>query len=64
MKLINQKINERKFKSWTETESGGRIYTKEIKGIFGWRAEYIKTADENENTLEFKQYIYITNREN
>ncbi len=58
MKLSNQKINERKFKNWVKTEDGGRIYTKELKGKFGWRAEYIKIVDKNENTLEFKQNIY------
>ena len=58
MKLRNQKVNERKFKNWIETETGGRIYTKELKGKFGWKAEYIKEVDENEKTLEFKQNIY------
>ena len=60
--MINKrrKLNERKFKNWTETSSG-RIYFKKIKGKFEGYAEYIKIVDKNENTLEFTQKIYNEN---
>ncbi len=55
MKEKKQKENEKKFKNWIDTEDGGRLYKKKIKGRFGWYAEYIKKVDEQENTLMFKQ---------
>lgn len=48
-----RKENEKKFKDWTDTDSGGRTYVKEIKSKSGWKAEYIKIVDNKENTLEF-----------
>lgn len=55
MNLNKRRTNERKFKRWAETESGGRVYTKELKGKYGWSAEYIKVVDKNEETQEFMQ---------
>ena len=58
MNLNKRRITERKFKRWVETESGGRVYTKELKGKYGWSAEYIKVVDKNEATQEFMQKVY------
>jgi hypothetical protein len=56
-----QKENERKFKNWIYLEDGGRLYKKEIRGRFGWFAEYIKKVNNQETTLEFIQKIYDEN---
>ncbi len=61
MKESKRKENERKFKSWIDDEDGGRLYTKKIRGKFGWYAEYVKKVDVQENTLEFTQKIYDEN---
>lgn len=60
MEQKKRKLNERKFKNWTETESG-RIYFKKVKAKFEGYAEYIKIVDNEENTLEFTQKIYNEN---
>ena len=56
--MDKRKLNERKFKQWSQTDAGGRKYIKEIIGRYDWKAVYIKVVDENENTLRFYQEIY------
>ena len=56
--MNRRRINEKKYTQWSSTESGGRVYKKEIKGKHGWIALYIKIVDKNEVTLEFIQKIY------
>ena len=58
MNSIKRRKNERQFKNWVETTSGGRKYWFEIKGRLGWKAVYVKEVDQNENTLTFQQEIY------
>ncbi|MBZ0202157.1 MAG: hypothetical protein K8I03_03990 [Ignavibacteria bacterium] len=53
--------NEIKYENWIQTDDGGRIYIYEVTGKSGWKAKYIKTVDENENTLFFVQEIYDEN---
>ena len=50
--------NERKYGSWQTLPDGGRIYTLEIKGHYGWRARYLKQVDDVEETTRFWQEIY------
>jgi hypothetical protein len=50
--------NERKFKQWSKTDFGGRLYSREVKGKGDWRAVYYKEVDSNENTVRFWQEIY------
>lgn len=56
--MKKRKTNEKKFKKWIETDSGGRAYKKVLKGKYGWSAEYIKIVDKNEETQEFMQNVY------
>ena len=58
---MNQKkrlSNENEFNSWSDKKDGGRIYSFEILGRFGWISRYLKETDENENTIKFWQEIY------
>jgi len=50
--------NEKKFSYWAEQPDGSKIYWFEITGRMGWKARYIKTVDNNEVTLSFRQEIY------
>jgi len=50
--------NERKFGGWQETEGGGRVYRRVIRGRSGWSAAYCKEVDGAENTLRFWQEIF------
>ncbi len=52
--------HENRFDSWTETDSHGRIYRKEIiaRNGSGWKAVYLQEVDQEENTLRFWQEIY------
>ena len=38
--------------------NGGRMYSYEVKGHYGWTARYVKEVDESEFTLRFYQEIY------
>jgi hypothetical protein len=49
--------NEKKFKSWKETENG-RVYILTIKGKLDWTAKYVKEVNFEETTISFKQEIY------
>ena len=54
MKNSKRKLNEKKFKFESQTETKtGRIYKKTVKGKFGWKAEYAQAVNENENTMQF-----------
>ena len=50
--------NERKFGGWQQTEGGGRIYRRVIRGRSGWSAACCKQVDVAENTLRFWQEIF------
>ncbi len=50
--------NEKKYERWAETPDGGRIYTFDVKGKYGWIAKYIKQVDSKELTISFRQEIY------
>ncbi len=50
--------NEKDFEHWEDLETGGRRYWFEIKGRSGGKARYVKTVDENEQTVSFVQEIY------
>lgn len=56
--MNNRVQNEKKFRTWNELPSGGRIYWLEIIGRFGWCARYLKEVDADEVTLRFWQEIY------
>jgi hypothetical protein len=56
--MSSRSANERRFKQWTETENGGRLYTRKVIGQYGWYAIYVKEVDANENILLFRQEIY------
>ena len=57
MKKSKRKLNEKKFETWTESKTG-RIYRKTVSGKFGWKAEYVKTVNEEKDTMQFIQNIY------
>lgn len=50
--------NEREYETWIQKEDGGRIYSFEVIGKFGWKAKYLKEVDYNEVTVRFWQEIY------
>jgi len=50
--------NEKKFQHWEMLANGGRRYSYEVRGQFGWAARYVKVVDENETTIKFYQEIY------
>ena len=37
--------NERKFGKWNELPDGGRRYSFEVQGRYGWSARYLKEVD-------------------
>lgn len=51
-------LNETKFQDWAELSDGGRKYWFDVYGRHGWKARYIKTVDESEETTAFFQEIY------
>ncbi len=53
--------NERKFGQWEELSGGGRRYSREITGRYGWKARYVKEVDSSERTIGFYQEIYDEN---
>lgn len=58
MNIQKRLSNEKTFDTWTEKEDGGRIYSFEIAGRYGWRAKYIKETNATETTIRFWQEIY------
>ena len=59
--MTKRKENERKYKNWELTDTGGRLYWYEVTGRMGWTARYIKEVDKNEKTIRFLQEIYDEN---
>jgi hypothetical protein len=57
MENSKRRLNEKKYETWTEIKTG-RIYRKSITGKFGWKAEYVKTVNKQEETILFIQNIY------
>ncbi len=53
-----RKKNEIEFETWIEKENGGRIYSFEVFGKFGWKAKYLKEVNNEEVTMKFWQEIY------
>ena len=51
MKTAKRRQNEKQFKNWESTASGGRKYWLEVVGRLGWSARYVKEVDFNEKTL-------------
>lgn len=56
--MSSRTANQRKFGSWTETETGGRLYRRLIRGRSGWHAAYCKEVDAAEKTVRFWQEIF------
>jgi len=50
--------NEKKFPNHKDLTDGSRMYWFEINGRIGWKARYVKIADDQEVTLSFRQEIY------
>ena len=50
--------NERKYGTWRELPSGGRLYSYDVRGRSGWRATYVKEVDAEELTVKFYQEVY------
>lgn len=51
--------NEREYPFWKPSDSGGRIYWKEIPAKRkGGKARYVKEVDKHETTILFLQEIY------
>ena len=53
-----REANEKGFDTWIDNQDGGRIYSFEIAGKSGWKANYLKEVDSNEVTVKFWQEIY------
>ena len=53
--------NEKEYDLWIEKSDGGRIYSFEIEGRFGWVSKYLKETDADEITVKFWQEIYDEN---
>jgi hypothetical protein len=62
--MSNKKQNEKEYQNWTETESGGRLYWKEVVAgdKSGRVSRYEKAVDCNEITITFVQKILDINR--
>jgi hypothetical protein len=56
--VSSRNANEKRFKQWVETETGGRLYTRQVQGQYGWYAVYIKEVNADEEIISFKQEIY------
>ncbi len=61
MKEQKRLKNERKYKSWAELPSRGRLFRYDVKGRSGWFSRYVKEVDNNENTIRFFQEVYDGN---
>lgn len=61
METAKRRQNEKQFKNWEPTETGGRKYWLEVVGRFGWSAHYVKEVDSKEETLTFRQEIFDEN---
>ncbi|MDQ6901848.1 MAG: hypothetical protein M3139_02405 [Bacteroidota bacterium] len=52
-----RKKNEKEFEFWQEIKNG-RIYSFEVLGKLGWKANYLKEVDGEEITIRFWQEVY------
>ena len=58
MNIDKRQENEKKFSKWEELPDGSRMYWFDIEGRLGWKARYIKSVDQQEVTISFRQEIY------
>lgn len=58
---FKRRINEKKFDTLEELPGGGRRYSYEIEGRYGWTARYVKEVNTIKETLRFCQEIYDNN---
>ncbi len=58
MSAAKREQNENEFDYWEVLDGGGRKYWFDIKGKSGGFARYVKTVDEQEQTILFVQEIY------
>lgn len=60
MNPVKRKQHEKRYDSWKDTDSKGRIYKKEIvaRNGSGWKAVYLQEVDEEENIIRFWQEVY------
>jgi hypothetical protein len=56
--MSTRRANEKRYKQWTETDTGGRIYVRKVLGQYRWYALYIKEVDSKEDIIHFRQEIY------
>jgi hypothetical protein len=56
--VSSRNANEKRFKQWSETENGGRSYSRKVIGQYGWYAVYIKDVNADEEIISFRQEIY------
>ena len=61
MSVQKRLSNEKEYDLWIEKPDGGRIYSFEIIGRFGWVSKYLKETDADEITVKFWQEIYDEN---
>jgi len=58
LNIDKRQENEKKFSKWEELPDGSRMYWFDIEGRLGWKARYIKSVDQQEVTISFRQEIY------
>ena len=58
MNIDKRQENEKKFSKWEELPDGSKMYWFDIEGRLGWKARYIKSVDQQEVTISFRQEIY------
>ena len=58
LEVNRRRKNEKRFETWEVLADGGRIYSYEVKGHYGWTARYVKEVDVSELTVRFYQEIY------
>jgi len=42
LEINRRRKNEEKFETWEDLANGGRMYSYEVKGHYGWTARYVK----------------------
>lgn len=58
MNVAKRRQNEKEFKNWTKTSSGGRQYWFIVTGRNGGSARYVKDVDRDETTIAFRQEVF------
>jgi len=58
LNIDKRQENEKKFSKWEELPDGSKMYWFDIEGRLGWKARYIKSVDQQEVTISFRQEIY------